>query len=227
MIKEVKMYKTTDGQTFEDLNEAEETQRGLDKERKIESLRLMVGRPYAVDTVATSNDISLAINFVLTAIVEAPESTLKVLGYDEPALKQPDVLVRLEDMSTRYVAGPQHLHLQDLVEICEAAFVPEETWSNRDSATAQEQLGHAYAYLRAGCHFEFQRASKSREDNSCTCDNDTLWLKIYYKGFGFFEHGSGDNKMSEIEEQTAGKQHETFYLPTPVRLLRSIGKDWY
>lgn len=97
---------------------------------------------------------------------------------------------------------------ETLIALCERGFVPQERWRNRDSASAQLQLGQAYALLRAGCDF--------------TPDGDTShdshWIDIEYRGFDYFE-GDYDG---------AGRlDDDTFYIPTAERLDRTAGKDWY
>lgn len=54
---------------------------------------------------------------------------------------------------------------EDLLALCERAFVPHDRWRNRDSSSAQRQLGEAYALLKAGC--DFYVSGKS--------DTGTLW----------------------------------------------------
>jgi len=95
---------------------------------------------------------------------------------------------------------------EDLLAICERAFVPEEKWSNRDSSAAQRQLGECYALLRAGCEFYVH------ED-----DRQTLWVSVEFYGFDSFEWG-----LDEVPRES-----EQYYLPTAERLDARDGKDWY
>lgn len=95
----------------------------------------------------------------------------------------------------------------ELVAICEQAFVPEEQWSDRDSSGAQRQLGEAYALLRAGCQFIERRDMGGPEGR-------TIWLAIEFKGFGYFDYGGPQDD-------------ETYYLPTQERLDAAAGRDWY
>ncbi|KUM34554.1 hypothetical protein [Arthrobacter sp. EpRS71] len=92
----------------------------------------------------------------------------------------------------------------ELLAICEASFVPQQHWSNRDSASAQRQLGEAYALLKAGCEFWVGRDTDSR----------TIWLTIEFEGFAH-------------KDYDGGLDTEHFYLPTRERLAGAQGTDWY
>lgn len=94
---------------------------------------------------------------------------------------------------------------EHLIDLCERGVVPENRWYDRDSATAQRQLGEALALLRAGCDFRLSAAPAS--------DPDTWWVQIVFKGFGYFDWGG------ELDD-------ELFYIPTSERLERRDG-DWY
>lgn len=91
-----------------------------------------------------------------------------------------------------------------LLDICEASFVAQQHWSNRDSASAQRQLGEAYALLKAGC--EFTIGSET--------DDRTVWLNVSSEGFAHHDYGGG------LDE-------DFFYLPSQERLRQVDGKDWY
>jgi hypothetical protein len=97
----------------------------------------------------------------------------------------------------------------NLIEICERAFVPQSHWSNRDTSGAQKQLGECYALLRAGCGFRIIRGSDLRTDDR------TIWLEVESQGFAHFDYDGGED-------------YDTYYLPTPERLESSgPGNDWY
>lgn len=98
---------------------------------------------------------------------------------------------------------------KELLEICEKAFVKEKDWRDRDSASAQRQLGECYALLKAGCDFTIL-TEKS--------DENTIWLEVYSHGFCWFV--SIDHDKSDMDR-------ETYYLPTKKRLEETNGKDWY
>jgi hypothetical protein len=98
---------------------------------------------------------------------------------------------------------------EDLVAICERGFVPEDSWTDRDSSDAQRQLGQCYALLRAGCEFEVLQGKYDLKT-----DEHTIWVELTFKGFGYFDY---DGDLSR----------ETFYLPTVARLDARAGKDWY
>ena len=100
----------------------------------------------------------------------------------------------------------------DLLALCERGFVPEDQWHDRDSASAQRQLGEAYALLRAGCQFE--RAEMRRGGD----DGETHWVRIHSRGFAYFE-GDYDG-LGPLDD-------DLFYIPTAERLDRAAGRDWY
>lgn len=93
----------------------------------------------------------------------------------------------------------------DLIALCERGVVPVDRWYNRDSASAQKQLGEARALLSAGCDFTLSADPAS--------DQSTWWVRITYPGFGHFDWGG------EWED-------DLFYIPTAERLERRDG-DWY
>ena len=100
----------------------------------------------------------------------------------------------------------------DLIAICEQASVPQDKWLDRDSAGAQRQVGECFALLKAGCEFTVSdRAGATSSPNP-----GTLWVRITYKGFDYFD----DFEYSEVSE-------DIFYLPTPDRIESAAGGDWY
>lgn len=98
---------------------------------------------------------------------------------------------------------------EDLLKICEQAFVPEDKWHDRDGEHSQCKLGECYALLKAGCDFEV-----IYEDDLCATNDHTIWLYVYSKGFSWFDWGG------ELE-----KHH--YYLPTQKILDEANGGDWY
>lgn len=96
----------------------------------------------------------------------------------------------------------------DLLSLCERAVVPVENWSNRDSSDAQRQLGECTALLKAGCKFKVFHGNGH--------SSDTLEVLVEYPGFNAFEYGAD-----------SANETETFYVPTPERLERNAGRDWY
>lgn len=98
---------------------------------------------------------------------------------------------------------------EELIEICERAVVAHEHWSNRDSHHAHIGVGHAWALLKAGCEFRVLRGGAMP-----ATDGNTIWVRFEFKDFNWFEWS--DELGSEL-----------FYLPTPDRLDRADGKDWY
>jgi hypothetical protein len=98
---------------------------------------------------------------------------------------------------------------EDLIKICEWASVPHAAWKNRDTASAQRQIGECYALLRAGCDFVICRG-----DSGTATDDQTIWVEITFRGFAYFDYGGDWDR-------------ETYYLPTVARLEARNGKDWY
>lgn len=104
---------------------------------------------------------------------------------------------------------------KDLIVLCELAIVPEKKWCDRDSSSAQRQLGEALVLLKAGCEFKVLTEENCRKGNSCISNDDTIWIDITFDGFHAFEEGSDC------------RESETFYIPTKQRMERGKGGDWY
>ena len=100
---------------------------------------------------------------------------------------------------------------EELIAICEQAVVPEEKWRNRDSPSAQRQIGEAWGRLKAGCSFYVH----VEEDTNSWRMGRVIRLSITSLSFDHFECGSD------------AKDSESYYLPSPLRLKESEGKDWY
>ena len=100
---------------------------------------------------------------------------------------------------------------EELLAICRDGFVPQAKWDNRNSARAQMQLGQAYALLTAGC------------DYSVHHENQTLWVRIIFRGFDWFEGGY----EPEPDDRDWYLENKEFYLPTRDRLTQRNGGDWY
>lgn len=101
---------------------------------------------------------------------------------------------------------------EELISICEAASVPEEEWLDRDSYSAQRQVGECLMLLRAGCEFEVD----SERTNA-----KTIWVTTWAKGFNYFEEAREDDPPRMF------KSEETYYLPTRARLSQAGVRDWY
>lgn len=107
---------------------------------------------------------------------------------------------------------------EDLLKICEQAFVSEDKWRDRDSEYSQSKLGECYALLKDGCEFEVIYA------DMCGTDEYTIWLYVYSKGFVYWE----SCYPNDTEEERKGyKEKKHFYLPTQKRLDEVNGEDWY
>ena len=96
----------------------------------------------------------------------------------------------------------------ELISCCQDAVVPEANWRNRDSASAQRQVGEALALLRSGCPFALS--------DSPSTDDETWWVDITFRGFQTFE--LGEDEVTEVD---------LFYIPTRQRLDEAAGRDWY
>ena len=108
---------------------------------------------------------------------------------------------------------------QDLIKICEKAFVNQKDWGDRDSASSQLQMAECYALLRAGCYFEVTYKDKN---NNCITDEKTIWVQFWVHDFQYFEYG-GD----AYDKDGHYDLDYQFYLPTLKRLKEVKGKDWY
>ena len=107
---------------------------------------------------------------------------------------------------------------ENLIEICEKSFIPQEKWNNRNSAMSQIALGQCYALLKAGCEFEIQYTEDSQ---GCNTDDRIIWVQFWVKDFMYFE-GVNDDKRGNANSD----YH--FYLPTKKRINEvGIGNDWY
>lgn len=106
---------------------------------------------------------------------------------------------------------------QELIAICERAVVPLADWNDRDTPDSQTKIGMAWALLKAGCPFVVCADPKE----VCCTDAETIWIEIKYPRFMQFECGETS------ESDSKDWPDETFYLPTPERLDKVAGKDWY
>lgn len=97
---------------------------------------------------------------------------------------------------------------EQLIDLCQRAPVPQDRWTDRDTAGAQRQVGEALMLLKAGCDFDL-----SDNDNLKT-DAKTIWVNIRFKGFDYFE--DSDELQSEV-----------FYIPTEESITKANGDDWY
>jgi len=103
---------------------------------------------------------------------------------------------------------------EELIAICERAVVPMHKWRDRDSPHSQEKLGLCWVMLKAGAEFHVHPAAPLKPAG-CYTDDHTIWLTLSWHDFSDFEYGT---------RLSAG---ETFYLPTPARLDKTTGEDWY
>ena len=98
---------------------------------------------------------------------------------------------------------------EELITLCNKAIVPQDKWTNRDSPSAQEQLGLCHHLLRCNCKFWVLTVG------DVATNDRTIWLSVEWKSFSTFEVGGGH------------MQNQKFYLPTEARLKQSEGRDWY
>ena len=98
---------------------------------------------------------------------------------------------------------------EELIKLCEDGVVPVDEWSNRDSAAAQNQLGKAWAMLKAGVEYHIEDDVK----------HGAWWVEFTYPGFSAFEEGR-DKADGYWDEDTR-------YIPTRERLEQAAGGDWY
>lgn len=105
---------------------------------------------------------------------------------------------------------------EELVALCEMAIVPIAQWHDRDSAGAQEQIGKAWALLRAGAEFKVRVRDRRlpEEATGCWTDDQTIWIDATWPGFRHFDWGGAP-------------ETDLFYIPTQKRLIERAGGDWY
>ncbi len=109
---------------------------------------------------------------------------------------------------------------EELLEICEKAFVPQEEWHDRDSAEAQLGVGKCLALLKAGCDFDIEY---TEDGKGCSTNDKTIWLQFYVHDFTWFEYGS-----EHFDDKRGNSDFDYhFFLPTQQRLDDRKGKDWY
>ncbi len=94
---------------------------------------------------------------------------------------------------------------EELIELCDRGVVAQRHWHDRDSSAAQRQLAECGALLKAECDFEMS--------SDPTSTDRTLWVRIIFKGFSYFEEGDWSSDL--------------FYVPTAARLDEKSGTDWY
>lgn len=103
---------------------------------------------------------------------------------------------------------------EELISICERASVPQEKWHDRDSESAQRQVGECLMLLRAGCDFEIDTTER-------TFRGRTIWVLTWSRGFNWYESHDSDGDPRKYYED------ERFYLPSEKRLRDAAGGDWY
>jgi hypothetical protein len=70
--------------------------------------------------------------------------------------------------------------------------------------------------LKAGCGFSVLHRPEGSKETGCFTDKNTIWVEFSgIRGFQAFE--SGDEYLED----------DTRYLPTPSKLARANGGDWY
>jgi len=120
-----------------------------------------------------------------------------------------DALAALERAPVEVPIPQPELTREYLIALCERAIVNVEKWSNRDTPSAQEKVGTAWALLKAGC--EWHSAGDPKDDEN------TIWIEIDYPSFNSFEYDRTDPQYFDTHR---------VYLPTEKRLARRDG-DWY
>ena len=111
-----------------------------------------------------------------------------------------------------------------LIEICEDAIVPQDKWRDRDSESAQKNIGRVWQLLKCGCEFEEQTIENSPDYHS---DEDTIIIKFWVHNFNWFESGSDCFVDKRGSADDSNGETLRFYIPTRKRLNECVGKDWY
>jgi len=110
----------------------------------------------------------------------------------------------------------------NLISLCHKGVVHHSDWDNRDTASAQLQLGQALALLRSGCKYKILTAEDDK--GGMVTDAETIWVQFWVKDFNWFENaeetefGNQDNGQWEVYR---------YYIPTAERLVKSKKQDWY
>lgn len=110
---------------------------------------------------------------------------------------------------------------EELIAICDKAFVPQDKWGNRDSLSAQMGIYRAYGLLKAGCWFEVL------SEGDLKTDERTIWLRLKAHNFRWFEYACEDDTPREGYGDDEYGMDLLYYLPTPERLDFVNGNDWY
>ncbi|MCL4301143.1 MAG: hypothetical protein KJ077_35755 [Anaerolineae bacterium] len=127
------------------------------------------------------------------------------LGYhDDYGFYRLSALPEVKNQASRYRTDYTRAEIK---EIARKSIVHQDKWSNRDTASAQMKVGTLMALLEAGCEMAIDTGGQF------PTDQHTIWVTVKVPGFSYFEGG-------EMDE-------ESFYLPTPERLLLAKGEDWY
>jgi hypothetical protein len=123
--------------------------------------------------------------------------------------------------------NPNEYTREELISICEAAFVPQKQWNDRDSHSAQMGVAKAYMMLKNGCKFKIITQENRERDSSCVTDEDTIWIEFWVHTFGWFENGGDMDDEDNDGYKFASGEDFHYYLPTRKRLKKAAGGDWY
>ena len=125
---------------------------------------------------------------------------------------------------------------EDLIQICRNSVVPHQKWNNRDSYSSQVGVQSIYEGLTGSVPFTY------------TIDGDTIWItfekptkeqkdKFEYLPidsredyFEWYRNEYGDDYEPEMFDGNGIDWNSNYlsgYLPTPERLERVDGDDWY
>jgi len=106
----------------------------------------------------------------------------------------------------------------------EQCIVPRDKWSDRDSNSAQRNIGDIWRLLKSGHRFEIwsdykdeARARLLSLDDFFSPENTICTNYIYIYDIMTFSACEYDTKGEKI----------TYYFPTPFGLKNAEGKDWY
>jgi hypothetical protein len=109
----------------------------------------------------------------------------------------------------------------ELISLCERGLrqATVDTWCDRDSAGACQQLGVAFALLCAGAKFVVLDGTNHPHpsESHLKTDGKTIWVHFDFPGFNAFEMGH--------DEDDGYWDDETAYIPSAARLDQ--GGDWY
>jgi len=101
-------------------------------------------------------------------------------------------------------------------------------WHDRDSESAQANIGRVWQLLKCGCEFKVVVKDTDTKDSRAVTDGETIWLLFWVHNFSWFEnspHEEGENEHDGYERDSSGEWLH-FYIPTISKIFKANGGDW-